>query len=33
VTAVGGCTIEQPDLWFSYRRDRTTGRHGGLVHL
>jgi YfiH family protein len=33
VTAVGGCTLEQPDRWFSYRRDRTTGRHGGLVRL
>jgi YfiH family protein len=33
VTTVGGCTLEQPDLWFSYRRDRTTGRHGGLVRL
>jgi hypothetical protein len=33
VTAVGGCTLEQPERWFSYRRDRTTGRHGGLVRL
>ena len=33
VTAVGGCTLEQPDRWYSYRRDRTTGRHGGLVRL
>lgn len=33
VTAAGGCTLEQPDRWFSYRRDRTTGRHGGLVRL
>ena len=33
VTAVGGCTIEQPERWFSYRRDRVTGRHGGLVRL
>ena len=33
VTAVGGCTIEQPERWFSYRRDRATGRHGGLVRL
>jgi YfiH family protein len=31
VTAVGGCTLEQPERWYSYRRDRTTGRHGGLV--
>lgn len=33
VTAVGGCTIEQPDRFFSYRRDGVTGRHGGLVRL
>ena len=33
VSAVGGCTLEQPDRWFSYRRDRATGRHGGLVRL
>ena len=33
VSAVGGCTLEQPERWFSYRRDRTTGRHGGLVRL
>ena len=31
VTAVGGCTLEQPERWYSYRRDRTTGRHGGIV--
>lgn len=33
VDAVGGCTIEQPDRWFSYRRDGRTGRHGGVVWL
>jgi copper oxidase (laccase) domain-containing protein len=33
VCEAGGCTIEQPGRWFSYRRDRTTGRHGGLVRL
>ena len=33
VTAVGGCTIEQPDRWFSYRRSGVTGRHAGLVLL
>ena len=33
VGQVGGCTLEQPERWFSYRRDRTTGRHGGLGHL
>lgn len=30
---VGGCTLEQPDLFFSYRRDGTTGRHAGVVWL
>jgi YfiH family protein len=33
VAHVGGCTLEQPERWFSYRRDRTTGRHGGLVRV
>ena len=33
VTAVGGCTLEQPDRFFSYRRDGLTGRHGGVVWL
>ena len=33
VTAVGGCTIEQPGLFFSYRRDGRTGRHAGVVWL
>jgi YfiH family protein len=33
VTAVGGCTLEQPDLYFSYRRDGLTGRHAGIVWL
>lgn len=33
VSVVGGCTLEQPDRWFSYRRDRVTGRHAGLVRL
>ena len=28
----GGCTFETPSL-FSYRRDRVTGRHGGVVTL
>jgi YfiH family protein len=32
-TAVGGCTLEQPDRFFSYRRDGRTGRHAGLVVL
>ncbi len=33
VRAVGGCTIEQPERWFSYRRDGVTGRHAGVVVL
>ena len=33
VTTVGGCTLEQPELFFSYRRDGRTGRHGGVVWL
>jgi YfiH family protein len=32
-TAVGGCTAEQPELLYSYRRDGLTGRHGGVVWL
>jgi YfiH family protein len=33
VETVGGCTLEQPDRWFSYRRDGRTGRHAGVVWL
>ena len=33
VTTVGGCTLEQPERFFSYRRDGLTGRHGGVVWL
>jgi YfiH family protein len=33
VRAAGGCTLEQPDLFFSYRRDGLTGRHAGIVWL
>lgn len=33
VRTVGGCTLEQPQRWYSYRRDRRTGRHAGLVVL
>jgi YfiH family protein len=32
-TAVGGCTLEQPERFYSYRRDGLTGRHGGVVWL
>jgi YfiH family protein len=31
VEAVGGCTLEQPARFFSYRRDGLTGRHAGVV--
>lgn len=31
VTTVGGCTAHQPGLYFSHRRDGTTGRHAGIV--
>jgi YfiH family protein len=31
VTAVGGCTAHQPGLFFSYRRDGTTGRQAAVV--
>ena len=30
---VGGCTFEQPERLYSFRRDGVTGRHGGLVWL
>lgn len=33
IRSVGGCTLEQADRLFSYRRDGVTGRHGALVHL
>jgi YfiH family protein len=33
VSEVGGCTLEQPDRFFSYRRDGRTGRHAGVVWL
>ena len=32
-SAAGGCTIEQPERFFSYRRDGRTGRHAGVVWL
>ena len=33
VQQVGGCTYEQPELLYSYRRDGRTGRHAGVVRL
>jgi YfiH family protein len=33
VRAVGGCTLEQPERFFSYRRDGRTGRHAGVAWL
>jgi YfiH family protein len=33
VTSVGGCTLEQPERFYSYRRDGETGRHAGVVWL
>lgn len=32
-SSAAGCTFEQPDRFFSYRRDGVTGRHGGIVWL
>lgn len=33
VAAVGGCTLEQPERFYSHRRDGVTGRHAGVVWL
>lgn len=33
VRRLGGCTLEQPGLFYSYRRDGRTGRHAALVRL
>ena len=33
VRRVGGCTLEQPDRFFSHRREGVTGRHAGVVRL
>jgi len=32
-TSVGGCTLEQPARFYSYRRDGVTGRHAGIAWL
>lgn len=32
-SALGGCTLEQPQRFYSHRRDGRTGRHAGLVVL
>lgn len=32
-SSVGGCTLEQPERFYSYRRDGETGRHAGIVWL
>jgi hypothetical protein len=33
VEVIGGCTREDPQSWFSYRRDGATGRQAGVVAL
>jgi len=33
VRRLGGCTLEQPDTFYSYRGAGTTGRHAGVVWL
>lgn len=33
VSRLGGCTLEQPQDFYSYRRDGCTGRHAGVVWL
>jgi hypothetical protein len=33
VEDLGACTLEQPDRFFSYRRDGITGRHAGVIVL
>jgi YfiH family protein len=33
VELVGGCTVEEPERWFSYRRDGETGRFAGVIAL
>jgi YfiH family protein len=33
IQTIGGCTVEQPERFFSYRRDGVTGRHAGVAVL
>lgn len=33
VELVGGCTVEEPERWYSYRRDGETGRFAGIIAL
>lgn len=33
IAVVGGCTLEQPERFFSFRRDGVTGRHAGVAVL
>jgi len=33
VELVGGCTVEEPERWYSYRRDGETGRFAGVIAL
>jgi polyphenol oxidase len=33
VEIIGGCTVEEPERWYSYRRDGETGRFAGVIAL